>query len=182
MKFLITSFVFVYPDEFYDPHGSGFGEWPKLNDDGMMNIFHSSQDQVQPLLLCDKSTVVVNDSEEEEKYQLRDCRSAAGEQTGNYTSKMLTKEVVSQYFYMPITQAAKELNVGLTCLKKRCRDLGIRRWPHRKLMSLQSLINNVQVSLIIVFIYDVLSVCLNIKLSCEMIYTFCELSVFYYSL
>ncbi|KAI3726885.1 hypothetical protein L1987_66691 [Smallanthus sonchifolius] len=63
----------------------------------------------------------------------------------NYTSKMmLSRETISQYFYMPITQAAKELNVGLTLLKKRCRELGIRRWPHRKLMSLQTLINNVQ--------------------------------------
>ncbi|XP_074381625.1 uncharacterized protein LOC141723668 [Apium graveolens] len=131
-------------DEFYDPHGSGFDEWRKWNDDGMMNMFHSTEEQVQPLLLCNKSTMVVNDSEEQEHYELSDCRSGGGEQKGHYASKMLTKEVVSEYFYMPITQAARELNVGLTCLKKRCRDLGIRRWPHRKLMSLQSLINNVQ--------------------------------------
>ncbi|KAF5206391.1 Rkd1 [Thalictrum thalictroides] len=56
----------------------------------------------------------------------------------------LTRETIARYFYMPITQAAKELNVGLTLLKKRCRELGIPRWPHRKLMSLQTLINNVQ--------------------------------------
>ena len=49
---------------------------------------------------------------------------------------MLSKETISQYIYMPITQAAKELDVGLTPLKKRYRELGIRRWPHRKLMSL----------------------------------------------
>ncbi|XP_030494733.2 protein RKD2-like [Cannabis sativa] len=60
------------------------------------------------------------------------------------SSKRLSKEVLSKYYYMPITQAAKELNVGLTLLKKRCRELGIRRWPHRKLMSLQTLIKNVQ--------------------------------------
>nr|XP_028960073.1 protein RKD2-like [Malus domestica] len=60
------------------------------------------------------------------------------------SSKMLSRETVSQYFYMPITQAAKELNVGLTLLKKRCRELGIRRWPHRKLNSLQTLIRNIQ--------------------------------------
>ncbi|OMO69988.1 Plant regulator RWP-RK [Corchorus capsularis] len=59
-------------------------------------------------------------------------------------TKMLSRKVISQYFYMPITQAAKELNVGLTLLKKRCREVGIRRWPRRKLMSLQTLINNVQ--------------------------------------
>ncbi|CAN1126828.1 Protein RKD3 [Linum perenne] len=43
---------------------------------------------------------------------------------------------------MPITEAAKELNVGLTRLKKMCRELGIKRWPHRKLMSLTALISN----------------------------------------
>ncbi|KAK3132020.1 hypothetical protein QOZ80_6AG0514720 [Eleusine coracana subsp. coracana] len=59
--------------------------------------------------------------------------------------KALTFELVSQYFYMPITQAARELDVGLTLLKKRCRELGIPRWPHRKMKSLQTLINNVQV-------------------------------------
>ncbi|GKD17442.1 RKD1-like protein [Tanacetum coccineum] len=57
---------------------------------------------------------------------------------------MLSRETISKYFYMPITRAAKELNIGLTMLKKRCRDLGIRRWPRRKLMSLQTLIDNVQ--------------------------------------
>ncbi|KAK7313718.1 hypothetical protein VNO77_38913 [Canavalia gladiata] len=58
---------------------------------------------------------------------------------------MLSRKTISKYFYMPITQAARELNVSLTLLKKRCRELGIPRWPHRKLMSLQTLINNVQV-------------------------------------
>ncbi|CAD5317200.1 unnamed protein product [Arabidopsis thaliana] len=56
----------------------------------------------------------------------------------------LSKETVSRYFYMPITQAAIALNVGLTLLKRRCRELGIRRWPHRKLMSLNTLISNVK--------------------------------------
>lgn len=59
--------------------------------------------------------------------------------------KVITFEDVSRYFYMPITQAAKELNVGLTLLKKKCRELGIPRWPHRKMKSLQTLIKNVQV-------------------------------------
>ncbi|XVE54784.1 hypothetical protein DITRI_Ditri03aG0110000 [Diplodiscus trichospermus] len=76
-----------------------------------------------------------------EKKNAKRCR----EEKCSSTSKMLSRKVISQYFYMPITQAAKELNVGLTLLKKRCRELGIRRWPHRKLMSLQTLIKNVQV-------------------------------------
>lgn len=61
------------------------------------------------------------------------------------SARMLSRKTISQYFYMPISQAARELNVGLTHLKKRCRELGIQRWPHRKLMSLQTLIKNVQV-------------------------------------
>ncbi|EES00900.1 hypothetical protein BDA96_03G201900 [Sorghum bicolor] len=49
-----------------------------------------------------------------------------------------------KYFYMPITRAAREMNVGLTVLKKRCRELGVLRWPHRKMKSLKSLMANVQ--------------------------------------
>ena len=65
------------------------------------------------------------------KKQKRRCR-----EEGCSSSKMLSKETIPQYFYMPITQAAKEPNVRLAPLKKRCRERGIRRWPHRKLMSL----------------------------------------------
>ncbi|XP_020700072.1 protein RKD2-like [Dendrobium catenatum] len=53
-------------------------------------------------------------------------------------------EEIRAYFHMPITKAAMEMNIGLTVLKKRCRDLGITRWPHRKLKSLNTLISNIQ--------------------------------------
>lgn len=86
------------------------------------------------------------------------------------SSSLLSKKAISQYFYMPITQAAKELNVGLTLLKKRCRELGIRRWPHRKLMSLQTLIRNVKVppylSVLLMYAYMYVCMCLLIKLVC----------------
>ncbi|CAH8309773.1 unnamed protein product [Eruca vesicaria subsp. sativa] len=51
---------------------------------------------------------------------------------------------IRKYFDRPIMKAAKELNVGLTVLKKRCRELEIYRWPHRKLKSLNTLINNLK--------------------------------------
>ncbi|XP_004508743.1 protein RKD4 [Cicer arietinum] len=79
----------------------------------------------------------------EVKEELVDVKSG-GEERKCSNAKNLSRKIISQYFYMPITQAARELNVGLTFLKKRCRELGIRRWPHRKLMSLQTLINNFQ--------------------------------------
>ncbi|XP_020586521.1 protein RKD2-like [Phalaenopsis equestris] len=53
-------------------------------------------------------------------------------------------EEIRGYFNMPITRAAMEMNIGLTVLKKRCRELGITRWPHRKLKSLNTLITNIQ--------------------------------------
>ncbi|KAH0864151.1 hypothetical protein HID58_081362 [Brassica napus] len=62
----------------------------------------------------------------------------------SYAAKPLSKETISLYYDMPIAQAAKELNIGLTLLKKKCRDLGIQRWPHRKFMSLDNLIENVK--------------------------------------
>ncbi|KAL6581563.1 hypothetical protein OROMI_007486 [Orobanche minor] len=64
---------------------------------------------------------------------------------GKYNkSSMLQLEEIQKYFDVPITRAAKELNVGLTVLKKRCRELNIMRWPHRKIKSLKSLIHNVK--------------------------------------
>ncbi|PNT69647.1 protein RKD1 [Brachypodium distachyon] len=56
----------------------------------------------------------------------------------------LRLEQVSQYFCMPLKQAAEELKVGQTTLKRSCRELRILRWPHRKVKSLQTLIENVQ--------------------------------------
>uniref|UniRef100_A0A6N2LPG1 RWP-RK domain-containing protein n=1 Tax=Salix viminalis TaxID=40686 RepID=A0A6N2LPG1_SALVM len=56
----------------------------------------------------------------------------------------LELEEIQKHFSMPITQAAREMKVGLTVLKKRCRELKIMRWPHRKIKSLNSLINNVK--------------------------------------
>lgn len=61
---------------------------------------------------------------------------------------MLSKETISKYLYMPLEKAAKEMNVGTTLLKTRCRELGFSRWPYRKLISLQNLIKNIQVALI----------------------------------
>jgi len=54
-------------------------------------------------------------------------------------------EEIKKHFDVPINEAAKQMNVGLTMLKTRCRELNIMRWPHRKLKSLQLLIDNVKV-------------------------------------
>ncbi|KAI4337173.1 hypothetical protein L6164_015620 [Bauhinia variegata] len=40
---------------------------------------------------------------------------------------------LSDYFHLPIEEAAKLLNLSPTVLKKICRNEGLLRWPHRKL-------------------------------------------------
>ncbi|XP_054796436.1 protein RKD4 [Prosopis cineraria] len=62
----------------------------------------------------------------------------------NKRSACLELDDIRKYFDVPITKAAKELNVGLTLLKRRCRELNITRWPHRKIKSLKALIDNVK--------------------------------------
>ncbi|KAL6132135.1 hypothetical protein ACLB2K_070506 [Fragaria x ananassa] len=59
-------------------------------------------------------------------------------------SDALELEGIKQYFNLPITKAAKELKVGVTLLKRRCRELNIMRWPHRKIKSLNSLIETMK--------------------------------------
>jgi hypothetical protein len=51
--------------------------------------------------------------------------------------KYLSFNEIKKYFDIPIIQAAKELNVSETCLKKICRLHNIRRWPFRRLSSLK---------------------------------------------
>ncbi|OAY58032.1 hypothetical protein MANES_02G144400v8 [Manihot esculenta] len=63
---------------------------------------------------------------------------------GRKRSAPLEMEEIRKHFDKPITKAAKEMKVGLTVLKKRCRELSIMRWPHRKIKSLKSLIRNVK--------------------------------------
>nr|GMC73323.1 protein RKD1-like [Ipomoea batatas] len=67
------------------------------------------------------------------------------EEEGDKTlDESLSLEVVSRYFHLPLAQAAKALQIGEASVKKiRCR-LGIKRWPFRKLHSLEKLIKDVQ--------------------------------------
>lgn len=124
----ITSQFFLLTEEIL----CGYGSWKEVSG--------GFEQEKKPLLMLPPSNIEKVDGSLEDQKKVKRCR----EEKDN-SSKILSRETISQYFYMPITQAAKELNVGLTLLKKRCRELGIRRWPHRKLMSLQTLIKNVEV-------------------------------------
>ena len=43
-----------------------------------------------------------------------------------------SQKFLSKYFHLPIVEAAKELGMCTTMLKKLCRRCGISRWPYRK--------------------------------------------------
>ncbi|CAN6484573.1 unnamed protein product [Victoria cruziana] len=79
-----------------------------------------------------------------ENAERKDEESMKRKKYGSERSKEITFVELSKHFYMPITQAAKKMDVGLTVLKKKCREYGIPRWPHRKMKSLRSLIHSVQ--------------------------------------
>lgn len=51
---------------------------------------------------------------------------------------------LSLYFHLPLQQAANEMNIGTTNLKKLCREKGIKRWPYRKIKSIEELIDDLQ--------------------------------------
>lgn len=118
----------------------------------MWEFNESSINYDQPPLLCDnndKYTSVTAGNMispgDDHKDDTEKNKSCCREPNGQSNAKILTREEISKYFYVSIRQAAKELNVGMTLLKKRCRELGIRRWPYRKLMSIKALIENVKV-------------------------------------
>lgn len=51
---------------------------------------------------------------------------------------------VQSVYHRPISEAAQVLDMGVTVLKKQCREQGIARWPFRKLQSIDKLIQSVQ--------------------------------------
>ncbi|KAK8954969.1 Protein RKD5 [Platanthera zijinensis] len=57
------------------------------------------------------------------------------------TGKLHIKDL-SNYFHLPISEAAKELRICSTALKKICRKHGMPRWPHRKIKSIDRRISN----------------------------------------
>ncbi|KAK9808846.1 hypothetical protein WJX72_004877 [[Myrmecia] bisecta] len=92
----------------------------------------------------------------EEQEQGEATQAPAGVEAGKASHKRsragrlsseITQEELSAYFHLPSEEACKQLGVGLTVLKRQCRRFGIRRWPFRKMKSLERLIENVETGL-----------------------------------
>lgn len=58
--------------------------------------------------------------------------------------QMTFMQKVQSVYHRPISEAAQVLDMGVTVLKKQCRNQGISRWPFRKLQSIDKLIQSVQ--------------------------------------
>ena len=55
----------------------------------------------------------------------------------------ITRDDLASLFHLPAELACRELGIGLTVLKRRAREVGIQRWPFRKMKSLERLIEHV---------------------------------------
>lgn len=51
---------------------------------------------------------------------------------------------IAKYFRLPISTAARKLQVGETWLKQKCRQYNINRWPYRKVRSIEKLIGKAE--------------------------------------
>jgi len=57
--------------------------------------------------------------------------------------RVLSKDMLQSVYHLPINEAAAQLHVGVTVLKKFCRQHNVGRWPYRKLQSVDKLIRSV---------------------------------------
>merc|ERR1719238_1777431 len=62
----------------------------------------------------------------------------------NDTPQNFTLPQLAKYFDLPINEAAEKLGVCATVLKKVCRNNGVKRWPHRKIKSINGMIDSLQ--------------------------------------
>mmetsp|Transcript_13998 Transcript_13998/g.33074 ORF Transcript_13998/g.33074 Transcript_13998/m.33074 type:complete len:523 (-) Transcript_13998:311-1879(-) len=54
---------------------------------------------------------------------------------------------IAKCFHLPISDAARKLQVGETWLKQKCRQYGINRWPYRKVRSIEKAIHKLEKAL-----------------------------------
>ena len=58
--------------------------------------------------------------------------------------RSFTLKELAPYFDLPINEAAEQLGVCATVLKKLCRNNGVDRWPYRKIKSINGMIESLQ--------------------------------------
>ena len=91
-------------EDFLFGYGNGYGVLNQEKSPVGFEIEPHSQNQ--PLLLCDNNAETQEEYVKEKRVNNKRCR----EEKSN-SSKTLSRKTISEYFYMPITQAAKEMNI-----------------------------------------------------------------------
>ncbi|KAL0485765.1 RKD1 [Acrasis kona] len=66
-----------------------------------------------------------------------DCCTLESESNSSTKPDRFTFHDIQNQFSFPISEAAKNLRISESFLKKTCRRLNINRWPYRRLSSLQ---------------------------------------------
>lgn len=71
----------------------------------------------------------------------------SGRRAGEYTH--INQDMLKDggYFDMPIQEAAQQLGIGLSVLKRVCRTIGLARWPFRKRQSLRNVMEQTKLYL-----------------------------------
>lgn len=93
-----------------------------------------------PRLHLNTSLVVDNDDHLYAHRQQRhdDGADRKAPSTGDdFLSPACSFEAYSHHFHLPLKTAAEKFGVRATAFKKRCRSIGIRHWPYRKVRSLR---------------------------------------------
>ena len=106
-------------------------EGEDMMDDGGEDVMDGGDEYERLLAAAD---VGGGDGAEKKPAKRRALRSASE----------ITQEELSSCFHLPSEAACRKLGIGLTVLKRQCRRFGIKRWPFRKMKSLDRLITNVQ--------------------------------------
>jgi hypothetical protein len=63
---------------------------------------------------------------------------AASSTAASSSSKGITYEILRECFHMPIAKVSKHLGVCTTLLKKICRKLNLKKWPHRQIRKIDN--------------------------------------------
>ena len=94
----------------------------------------------------------LDDQEDELEEDQKRTRGSRSRIRGALLSRQRTEESahfipyedIEKCFHLPLAKACKALGVGMTCLKRKCRQYKIRSWPYRKLKSIDNLIDNIR--------------------------------------
>ncbi|KAF0891211.1 hypothetical protein E2562_009396 [Oryza meyeriana var. granulata] len=134
---------------------------PSLYNDLKKVFRFQNVDKIPKLLRCDSDEKPTRwDAQEKNSDEVHESESVSDDdlQSGEALKPAVQKQRrankkhiasitlvdIAQYFHLPIREASRTLKIGVSILKRKCRQYNIPRWPHRKIKSLDSLIQDLE--------------------------------------